>query len=177
MMSGNIGRAIMKTSAVSSENMNIEAEAVVFEEQNDLIKAFKNDELNKDFIAVFPFQGPKYNGMPELHKLTPTLTILQKRGFKVGLITDGRMSGASGKIPAAIHVVPEAKDGGLISKIQTGDRILMNAITGELKTLDTDVVNRTSRKKDNTNVFGLGKELFFNMRKQVSSSEEGASFL
>ena len=97
------------------------------------------------------------------HKLTPTLTILQKRGFKVGLITDGRMSGASGKIPAAIHVVPEAKDGGLISKIQTGDRILMNAITGELKTLDTDVVNRTSRKKDNTNVFGLGKELFFNM--------------
>tara|TARA_B100000683_G_scaffold97159_1_gene95976 strand:- start:1976 stop:3778 length:1803 start_codon:yes stop_codon:yes gene_type:complete len=177
MMSGNIGRAIMKTSAVSSENMNIEAEAVVFEEQNDLIKAFKNDELNKDFIAVFPFQGPKYNGMPELHKLTPTLTILQKRGFKIGLITDGRMSGASGKIPAAIHVVPEAKDGGLISKIQTGDRILMNAITGELKTLDTDVVNRTSRKKDNTNVFGLGKELFFNMRKQVSSSEEGASFL
>ena len=177
MMSGNIGRAIMKTSAVSSENMNIEAEAVVFEEQNDLIKAFKNDELNKDFIAVFPFQGPKYNGMPELHKLTPTLTILQKRGFKVGLITDGRMSGASGKIPAAIHVVPEAKDGGLISKIQTGDRILMNAITGELKTLDTDVINRTSRKKDNINVFGLGKELFFNMRKQVSSSEEGASFL
>ena len=177
MMSGNIGRAIMKTSAVSSEHMNIEAEAVVFEEQNDLIKAFKNDELNKDFIAVFPFQGPKYNGMPELHKLTPTLTILQKRGFKVGLITDGRMSGASGKIPAAIHVVPEAKDGGLISKIQTGDRIIMNAITGELKTLDSDVINRTSRRKDNTNMFGLGKELFFNMRKQVSSSEEGASFL
>ena len=177
MMSGNIGRAIMKTSAVSSEHMNIEAEAVVFEEQNDLIKAFKNDELNKDFIAVFPFQGPKYNGMPELHKLTPTLTILQKRGFKVGLITDGRMSGASGKIPAAIHVVPEAKDGGLISKIQTGDRILINAITGELKTLDTDVIIRAARKKDNANVFGLGKELFFNMRKQVSSSEEGASFL
>tara|TARA_B000000532_G_C18877239_1_gene411290 strand:- start:6855 stop:8657 length:1803 start_codon:yes stop_codon:yes gene_type:complete len=177
MMSGNIGRAIMKTSAVSSEHMNIEAEAIVFEEQNDLIKAFKNDELNKDFIAVFPFQGPKYNGMPELHKLTPTLTILQKRGFKVGLITDGRMSGASGKIPAAIHVVPEAKDGGLISKIQTGDRILINAITGELRTLDTDVINRTSRKKDNNRVFGLGKELFFNMRKQVSSSEEGASFL
>lgn len=177
MMSGNIGRAIMKTSAVSSEHMNIEAEAVVFEEQNDLIKAFKNDELNRDFIAVFPFQGPKYNGMPELHKLTPTLTILQKRGFKVGLITDGRMSGASGKIPAAIHVVPEAKDGGLISKIQTGDRILINANTGELKTLDADVINRTSRKKDNANVFGLGKELFFNMRKQVSSSEEGASFL
>ena len=115
--------------------------------------------------------------MPELHQLTPTLTILQRRGFKVGLITDGRMSGASGKIPAAIHVVPEARDGGLISKIQSGDIILMNAITGELKCMNQDVINRAIRKKDNSNVFGLGRELFFNMRAQVSSSEEGASFL
>ena len=134
-------------------------------------------QLNKDFIAIFPFQGPKQNGMPELHQLTPTLTILQRRGFKVGLITDGRMSGASGKIPAAIHVVPEAKDGGLISKIQTGDIILMNAITGELKCMDQQVNNRDVRTKENSNVFGLGRELFFNMRTQVSSSEEGASFL
>ena len=156
--------------------MNVEGELIVFEEQNDLIKAFKNDELNKDFIVfVFPFQGPKYNGISlELHKLTPTLTILQKRGFKVGLITDGRMSGFSGKIPAAIHVVPEAKDGGLISKIQTGDRILINAITGELKTLDTEVINRT-RKKDNNRVFYL-KELFFNI-KQVSSRRGGKFFI
>ena len=177
MMSGNIGRAIMKTSAIDPKQMIIQAEAIVFEEQDDLIKAFKNNELNKDFIAIFPFQGPKQNGMPELHQLTPTLTILQRRGFKVGLITDGRMSGASGKIPAAIHVVPEAKDGGLISKIQTGDIILMNAITGELKCMDPQVNDRDVRTKDNSNVFGLGRELFFNMRTQVSSSEEGASFL
>ena len=177
MMSGNIGRAIMKISAIDSKQMIVEAEAIVFEEQDDLIKAFKNKELDKDFIAVLPFQGPKQNGMPELHQLTPTLTILQRRGFKVGLITDGRMSGASGKIPAAIHVVPEARDGGLISKIQTGDIILMNAITGELKCMDQNVNNRAIRTKDNSNVFGLGRELFFNMRAQVSSSEEGASFL
>ena len=177
MMSGNIGRAVMKISAIDSKQMIIQAEAIVFEEQEDLIKAFKNKELNKDFIAVLPFQGPKQNGMPELHQLTPTLTILQRRGFKVGLITDGRMSGASGKIPAAIHVVPEARDGGLIAKIQTGDIILMNAITGELKCMDQNVNNRAIRTKDNSNVFGLGRELFFNMRAQVSSSEEGASFL
>ena len=177
MMSGNIGRAVMKISAIDSKQMIIQAEAIVFEEQDDLIKAFKNNELDKDFIAVLPFQGPKQNGMPELHQLTPTLTILQRRGFKVGLITDGRMSGASGKIPAAIHVVPEARDGGLIAKIQTGDIILMNAITGELKCMDQNVNNRAIRSKDNSNVFGLGRELFFNMRAQVSSSEEGASFL
>ena len=177
MMSGNIGRAVMKISAIDSKQMIIQAEAIVFEEQDDLIKAFKNKELDKDFIAVLPFQGPKQNGMPELHQLTPTLTILQRRGFKVGLITDGRMSGASGKIPAAIHVVPEARDGGLIAKIQTGDIILMNAITGELKCMDQNVNNRAIRSKDNSNVFGLGRELFFNMRAQVSSSEEGASFL
>ena len=177
MMSGNIGRAVMKISAIDSKQMIIQAEAIDFEEQDDLIIAFKNNELNKDFIAVLPFQGPKQNGMPELHKLTPTLTILQRRGFKVGLITDGRMSGASGKIPAAIHVVPEARDGGLISKIQTGDIILMNAITGELECMHQNVNNRAIRTKDNSNVFGLGRELFFNMRAQVSSSEEGASFL
>ena len=177
MMKGNIGRAVMKTSAVESNQMIIEAEAIVFDEQEDLIKAFKNNELNKDFIAVFPFQGPKQNGMPELHQLTPTLTILQKRGFKVGLITDGRMSGASGKVPAAIHVIPEARDGGLISKIQTGDVIVLNAITGELNCLDHQIINRLARTKDNSNVFGLGRELFFNMRALVSSSEEGASFL
>jgi phosphogluconate dehydratase len=177
MMSGNIGRAVMKISAIDSKQMIIEAQAIVFEEQDDLIKAFNNNELDKDFIAVLPFQGPKQNGMPELHQLTPTLTILQRRGFKVGLITDGRMSGASGKIPAAIHVVPEARDGGLISKIQTGDIILMNAITGELKCMEKHINNRAIKTKDNSNVFGLGRELFFNLRTQVSSSEEGASFL
>jgi phosphogluconate dehydratase len=177
MMKGNIGRAVMKTSAVAPDQLVIEAPAVVFEEQEDLIIAFKQGKLDKDFIAVLPFQGPKQNGMPELHQLTPTLTILQKRGFKVGLITDGRMSGASGKVPASIHIVPEARDGGLIGKIQTGDVIRMNAIDGTLECLDQNVQNRVARTKDNSAVFGLGRELFFNMRALVSSSEEGASFL
>lgn len=177
MMNGNIGRAVIKTSAVAPEHMVVKAPAVVFDEQQDLIKAFKNDELNKDFIAVLPFQGPKQNGMPELHQLIPTLTVLQKRGFKVGLVTDGRMSGASGKVPAAIHVVPEARDGGLISKIQTGDMIVLNANTGELNCLDQSVIQRPGRTRSNEGVFGLGRELFANMRSLVSSSEEGASFL
>ena len=177
MMKGNIGRAVMKTSAVAPDQLVIEAPAVVFEEQEDLIIAFKEGKLDKDFIAVLPFQGPKQNGMPELHQLTPTLTILQKRGFKVGLITDGRMSGASGKVPASIHIVPEARDGGLIGKIETGDLIRMNAIDGTLECLDQNVQNRVARTKDNSAVFGLGRELFFNMRALVSSSEEGASFL
>ena len=177
MMKGNIGRAVMKTSAVAPDQLVIEAPAVVFEEQEDLIIAFKEGKLDKDFIAVLPFQGPKQNGMPELHQLTPTLTILQKRGFKVGLITDGRMSGASGKVPASIHIVPEARDGGLIGKIETGDLIRMNAIDGTLECLDQNVQNRVARTKDNSAVFGLGRELFFNTRALVSSSEEGASFL
>jgi len=177
LMKGNIGRAVLKTAAVSPENMIIEAPAIVFDEQEDLIKAFKNNELDKDFIAVLPFQGPKQNGMPELHQLTPTLTILQKRGFKVGLITDGRMSGASGKVPAAIHVTPESKDGGLIGKIKTGDRLILDAVNGVMKCLEEDLDKRPNRTIHNREEFGLGKELFANMRKIVSSSEEGASFL
>ena len=157
--------------------MVIEAPAVVFDEQEDLIAAFKRDELNKDFIAVIPFQGPKQIGMPELHQLTPTLTILQKRGFKVALVTDGRMSGASGKVPAAIHLVPEAKDNGVIGKIQTGDLVRLDAINGRLECLDETVLNRPQRHKDNSTVFGMGRELFFNIRNNVTSSEEGASFI
>ena len=175
IMKGNIGRGVMKTSAVQPENLVIEAKAVVFDEQADLISAFKAGELEKDFIAILPFQGPKQNGMPELHQLNPTLTILQKRGFKVGLITDGRMSGASGRVPSAIHVVPEARDGGLISKIRTGDEIILNGLTGEITCLDPAVASRTPRTKDNSSDFGLGRELFKNMRATVSSSEEGAS--
>lgn len=177
MLSGNIGRSVMKTSAVAEENLVIEAPAIVFEEQADLIAAFKRDELNQDFVAIVPFQGPKQNGMPELHNLTPTLTILQKRGYKVALITDGRMSGASGKVPAAIHVVPEARDGGLIGKIQTGDLIRVDAITGVIECLTAGVEDRPARTKANETVFGLGRELFANMRNLVTASEEGASFL
>ena len=178
IMTGNIGRGVIKTSAVADENMIVEAEAIVFNEQEDLIIAFKKGELNKDFIAVLPFQGPKQNGMPELHQLTPTLTILQRRGYKVGLVTDGRMSGASGKVPSSIHIVPEAHEGGLISKIQTGDIIHMNAITGKLYCKEIEKIkSREARKKDNSSVFGLGRELFTNMRTLTSSSEEGASFI
>jgi phosphogluconate dehydratase len=176
MVSGNMGRAIVKTSAVAEDHLVIQAPAIVFNEQEDLIVAFKNDELNKDFIAVLPFQGPKQNGMPELHQLTPTLTILQKRGFKVALVTDGRMSGASGKVPAAIHVTPEARDGGWISRIQTGDLLELNAVDGTLNCL-IDLSDRNARTKSNDSVFGLGRELFANMRINVSSSEEGASFI
>ena len=141
-MSGNIGRSVIKTAAVDEENQVVEAPAIVFNEQSELLKAFKNDELNKDFVAVVPFQGPKENGMPELHNLTPSLTILQKRGYKVGLVTDGRMSGASGKVPAAIHLTPEAKDGGIISKIKSGDLIKLDAIKGTLDLLNYEEVSK-----------------------------------
>jgi phosphogluconate dehydratase len=177
MLHGNIGRAVIKTSAVSDDHLLIEAPAVVFDEQEDLIAAFKRDELNKDFIAVIPFQGPKQIGMPELHQLTPTLTILQKRGYNVALVTDGRMSGASGKVPAAIHLVPEARDNGVIGKIQTGDMLRLDAVNGTLECLDEAVLNRPQRHKDNSAVFGMGRELFFTIRKNVTSSEEGASFI
>ncbi|MGV3632616.1 MAG: phosphogluconate dehydratase [Bacteroidota bacterium] len=178
MLEGNMGRAVIKTAAVAGEHMILEAPAIVFDEQEDLIRAFKAGELEKDFIAVLPFQGPKQNGMPELHQLTPTLTVLQKRGFKIAMVTDGRMSGASGRVPAAIHLTPEARDGGLISKIQNGDLLRLDAVSGELTCIDFETVNsRPVRVKDNSQTFGLGRELFSNMRQIVRSSEEGASFL
>lgn len=177
LLQGNMGRSVIKVSAVADEHRIVEAPAVVFDEQHDFIDAFKRNELNRDFVAVLPFQGPKQNGMPELHQLTPTLTILQKRGYKVALVTDGRMSGASGKVPAAIHVCPEARDGGLLSKIQTGDLIRLNAETGELTCVTPGVENREARLKSNENTFGLGRELFNISRAVVNSSEEGASFL
>ncbi len=176
ILKGNIGRSVIKTAAVSEEHLMIEAPAIVFDEQQDLISAFKRGELEKDFVAVLPFQGPKQNGMPELHQLTPTLTVLQKRGFKVALVTDGRMSGASGKVPAAIHMVPEAKDGGVIGKIQTGDLIRLDAKTGELNCISSDLNSRPGRTKE-MNQQGFGRELFNNLRNQVTSSEEGASFI
>jgi phosphogluconate dehydratase len=177
LLKGNLGRAVIKTAAVAPEHRIVEAPAIVFYEQADLIAAFKRGELDKDFIAVVPFQGPKFNGMPELHSLTPTLTILQKKGFKVGLVTDGRMSGASGKVPAAIHLTPEAYDGGLISKIQTGDVIRLDSENGVIEVLnDTAVVQRTAIQKDNSQ-FHYGRELFAKLRAGVSMSEEGASFI
>ena len=178
ILQGNLGRSVIKTAAVESDHRKIEAPAIVFLEQQDLIDAFKKDELNKDFIAVLPFQGPKQNGMPELHQLTPTLTILQKRGYKVALVTDGRMSGASGKVPAAIHLCPEAKDGGMIAKIRTGDIIHLDAIKGELSCPNFEEISlRECSLKDGDNTIGYGRELFGNFRSIVSTSEEGASVL
>ena len=178
ILQGNLGRAVIKTAAVESDHRKIEAPAIVFLEQQDLIDAFKKDELNKDFIAVLPFQGPKQNGMPELHQLTPTLTILQKRGYKVALVTDGRMSGASGKVPSAIHLCPEAKDGGMIAKIRSGDIIHLDAIKGELSCSNFEEISlRECMIKDGDNTFGYGRELFGNFRSIVSASEEGASVL
>ena len=176
ILTGNIGRSVIKTAAVAEEHFIIEANAIVFDEQQDLISAFKRGDLEKDFIAVIPFQGPKQNGMPELHQLTPTLTVLQKRGFKVALVTDGRMSGASGKVPAAIHMVPEAKDGGAIGRIQTGDLIRLNAKSGELECINSDFLSRPPRTKE-IDQQGFGRELFNNLRQLVTSSEEGASFI
>jgi phosphogluconate dehydratase len=177
ILTGNIGRAVVKVSAVPEDQRIIEAPAIVFHEQLDFIKAFKNDELNKDFVAVIPYQGPKQNGMPELHQLTPTLTILQKRGFNVALVTDGRMSGASGKVLSAIHVVPEAKDGGAIGKIKTGDVIRVDGVSGQLICLSEGIESRTVQFREEVITEGLGRELFTPMRQMVSSSEEGASFL
>lgn len=176
VLKGNIGTSVIKTSAVDSSHHHIEAPAIVFDDQDDLLIAFKNGELDKDFIAVIPFQGPKQKGMPELHKLTPALTILQKKGFKVGLVTDGRMSGASGKVPAAIHVSPEAASGGAIGKIQTGDWISLNATTGFLECKTAGFADRQERSviyQDDSH----GRQLFRNLRSLISSSEEGAGIL
>lgn len=177
IVKGNIGRAVVKVSAVPEDQRIVEAPAIVFHEQHEFIQAFKNNELNRDFVAVLPYQGPKQNGMPELHQLTPSLTILQKRGYKVALVTDGRMSGASGKVLSAIHVVPEARDGGTIAKIQTGDILRVDGVSGDLICLDETIHQRgldAIPKKENE---GLGRELFASMRRLVSSSEEGATFI
>lgn len=176
VLNGNLGTSIIKTSAVDEENLVIEAEAIVFDDQDDLISAFKKDELNKDFIAVIPFQGPKQKGMPELHKLTPSLTILQKRGFKVGLITDGRMSGASGKVPAAIHLYPEASEGGQISKIRSGDRIRLDAIKGVLICLESGFDSREERTIEYQH-YSHGRDLFTKVRSLIENAEQGAGII
>ena len=177
IIKGNVGRSVVKTAAVADEHLVIEAPAIVFNEQHELITAFKNNELNKDFIAVLPFQGPAHKGMPELHQLTPTLTILQKKGFRVALVTDGRMSGASGKVPAAIHMSPEANKGGSIGKIKTGDLLTLNCVEGTLICHESDFELRATVTKECTDQVGLGRELFGVFRRQVTDSEEGACTL
>jgi phosphogluconate dehydratase len=177
LLTGNLGNAIIKTSAVKPERHIIEAPAIVFEDQNSLITAFKSGQLERDFVAVIRFQGPKANGMPELHKLLPSLGVLQDKGFKVALVTDGRMSGASGKVPAAIHVTPEAKDGGLIGKVQNGDVVRVDAVNGTLELLVSaaELSARTQAVGDlAANDFGMGRELFQAMRAMATRADDGA---
>jgi len=180
LLKGNLGRSVIKVSAVPEDRHIIEAPAMIFNSQEELLKAFDDGLLEKDFIAVVRFQGPMANGMPELHKLTPPLSVIQNQGFKVAIVTDGRMSGASGKIPAAIHLSPEAAAGGSIAKIKEGDVIRINAVVGSMNVLideDTWAERRPAILSEATKIrngHGIGRELFGNMRKNVLSAEEGA---
>lgn len=180
LLKGNLGRSVIKISAVPEDRHIIEAPAIVFDAQEELLAAFDRGELEKDFVAVLRFQGPKANGMPELHKLTPPMAVLQNKGFKVAIVTDGRMSGASGKIPAAIHLSPEASAGGPLAKVRDGDIIRLNATVGMVNVLvDEDEwaerqVAELSDAKRFSNSHGFGRELFGGMRKNVLSAEEGA---
>ena len=178
VLTGNLGTSVIKTSAVDQKNWYVKAPAVVIHDQNELSELFSKKELNKDLVLVVNYQGPKSNGMPELHQLTPILSILQHQGFRVALVTDGRMSGASGKVPAAIHLTPEAIDNGSISKIISGDVIELDPENGKLNLLiDEDVLNsREPIVPDRVN-YGSGTELFGNLRNLISSSQDGATFL
>ena len=178
MLTGNLGKAVIKISAVKPERYVIEAPAVVFHSQGELQEAFRKGELEKDFVAVIRFQGPKANGMPELHKLTPSLGVLQDRGYKVALVTDGRMSGASGKVPAAIHVTPEALDGGAIAKVQNGDMVRVDATKGTLEVLvpAAEFEAREAVTADlSANSYGTGRELFETFRNVAGHADQGAS--
>ena len=177
LMTGNLGRAVIKVSAVKAEHRVVQAPAAVFHDQDDVMAAFERGELERDFIAVIRYQGPRANGMPELHKLTPPLGVLQGRGFKVAIVTDGRMSGASGKVPAAIHVTPEALCEGPIGKVRDGDPILLDAEKGILQVLidDLEWSRRDVAGADlDGSHWGMGRELFDGFRARCSGAEEGA---
>lgn len=176
LVKGNLGRATFKTSAVEPQRRTIQAPARVFSDQDDVLKAFKAGELEKDVIVVVRFQGPRANGMPELHKLTPPLGVLQDRGFKVALVTDGRMSGASGKVPAAIHLSPEAVGGGAIGKLRDGDVIRLCAEDGILEALvdEAEWQGRADAQRP-VEGMGTGRELFAFMRNGADGAEQGGS--
>ncbi|WP_170507529.1 phosphogluconate dehydratase [Ruegeria arenilitoris] len=175
-LTGNLGTAVMKVSAVAPEHQVVEAPVRVFHDQAEVKAAFKAGDFTGDVIVVVRFQGPKANGMPELHSLTPILAILQGRGQKVALVTDGRMSGASGKVPAAIHVCPEALEGGAIAYLQDGDVLRVDAVKGELEILTPGVLDRTPVTADlSANQHGVGRDLFAAFRNNVGSADAGAS--
>jgi phosphogluconate dehydratase len=180
VLTGNLGRAVIKTSAVPEDRHIIEAPAAVFDSQEALLEAYRRGELERDVVTVVRFQGPRANGMPELHKLTPPLAVLQNKGFRVALVTDGRMSGASGKVPAAIHVSPEALGGGPLALVRDGDRIRLDAVAGTLEAL-VDPATWAAREpapldadQQAASGEGLGRELFAGMRRNVRCAEEGA---
>jgi phosphogluconate dehydratase len=180
LLDGNLGRAVIKVSAVPDDRHIIEAPAMVFDSQDALHAAFKAGEMDRDLIAVVRFQGPQANGMPELHKLTPPLAVLQGKGFRVALVTDGRMSGASGKVPAAIHVSPEALAGGPLAKVRTGDLVRLDANSGSLQALvdPAEWAARELAPRDTalakSQAHGLGRDLFAGMRRNVNAAEQGA---
>jgi phosphogluconate dehydratase len=176
LLRGNLGRSVIKVSAVKGEHRVVEAPARVFDSQDDVISAFTAGELARDVVVVVRHQGPRANGMPELHKLTPALTSLQSKGFKVALITDGRMSGASGAVPAAIHVTPECLSGGPLGKIRDGDVVRLDSVAG---TLDAHVPPAVWDQRPNAdadlsgNAHGVGRELFKLFRANATEAEQG----
>ena len=177
LLTGNLGHAVIKVSAVQEQHQTVTAPAKVFNSQAGLQDAFARGELETDFIAVIKEQGPKAKGMPELHKLTPIMATLQDKGFKVAIVTDGRMSGASGKVPAAIHLAPEAVEGGFIAKIREGDVVTLDAPNGVLKVhvADDEFTQREIEISEQVQTFGTGRELFEGIRQTVSSADLGAS--
>jgi phosphogluconate dehydratase len=177
LLTGNLGKAVIKVSAVAESHQVVSAPAKVFSSQGELQDAYTRGELNQDFIAVLKEQGPKAKGMPELHKLTPVMATLQDQGYKVAIVTDGRMSGASGKVPAAIHLAPEAVEGGIIAKIHEGDIVTLDAPNGILKlhVSDEDLAQRELQISQASQTFGTGRELFTGFRNIVSSADLGAS--
>ncbi|MGC9419235.1 MAG: phosphogluconate dehydratase, partial [Rhodovulum sp.] len=175
---GNLGRGIIKTSAVAPERHLIEAPARIFHDQEDVKAAFNRGEFTADTVVVVRFQGPEANGMPELHALTPTLSVLQDRGLKVALVTDGRMSGASGKVPAAIHIAPEAAEGGPLARLRDGDVIRLDAAAGRLDVVTEGVLDRAPVVPDlSANETGLGRELFAAFRTHAGPATAGASLV
>ncbi|GAA3586649.1 phosphogluconate dehydratase [Marinobacter xestospongiae] len=178
LLAGNLGRGVIKVSAVAPDHHCVEAPAVIFHDQDDLERAFKAGELDRDCVVVVRFQGPRANGMPELHRLTPYLGVLQDRGYRVALVTDGRMSGASGKVPAAIHVYPEAAEGGPLALLHEGDLIRVDAGTGQLS-VSLSEAELSSRQPATADLaahhHGVGRDLFGWMRRDASNPEQGAS--
>jgi phosphogluconate dehydratase len=177
LVSGNLGRAICKVSAVKQEHRRVRAPVAVFDDQDAMLECFARGELDRDVVVVLRFQGPRANGMPELHQLSPALGVLQDRGHDVALVTDGRMSGASGKVPTALHVSPEALDSSMLARLHDGDVVTLDADLGilEVERTESELADRRPAAPPDRGVYGMGRELFGTLRGAVSSPEEGAT--